>query len=67
MKIITTLKTGDLILAFDWSLQKWTKCRVNKIEKYLVTLEDIEGRLKGFVFYETPEALKDPYKYRMAG
>lgn len=61
---IEKLKTGDKIMWFDLYQLKWIKCKVNQIEKYLVTLEDIEGILKGFIFYETLEALKDLRYYR---
>ncbi|GAI36786.1 unnamed protein product [marine sediment metagenome] len=69
MKQITIekLKPGDQIFAFDWSLQKWIKCKVNQIEKYVITLENIEGNLKGFVFYEMPETLTNPDYYKQAG
>lgn len=60
MKNIEKLKVGNIILAFDANLLTWTKCKIVRIKKFLITLED----LKGFVFYETPEALKNPDYYR---
>ncbi len=41
------LKPGDKILAFDANLRKWFKCKIIQVEKYLITLKDIEGSLKG--------------------
>lgn len=69
MKKVNTenLEPGDQILAFDLNLLIWIKCRVNQIEKYLITLEDIEGSLKGIPWYETIDRLKNPDHYRQAG
>ncbi|MBA7535417.1 hypothetical protein ES705_27672 [subsurface metagenome] len=64
---IETLKTDDIITAFDANLRKWCKCKIILVEKYLITLKDIEGTLKGIPWYETIERLKDPDYYRMAG
>jgi hypothetical protein len=64
---IETLKPGDIITAFDASLQKWYKCKIIQVEKYVITLENIEGNLKDFLFYETIEGLRDPDYYRPAG
>ncbi|MBA7537718.1 hypothetical protein ES705_29987 [subsurface metagenome] len=65
--IIEKLKVGDIILAYDSEFFKWMKCRVNQVEKYLVTLEYIEGNLKDFLFYENIKGLKNSDYYRMAG
>ncbi|MBA7524368.1 hypothetical protein ES705_16506 [subsurface metagenome] len=74
MKMIDVekLKTGDFVLAFDSGLcelspMEWFKCKVNKIEKHTVTLEYLEGDLKGFVFYEILGNLKNPGCYKQAG
>ncbi|MBA7682252.1 hypothetical protein ES703_90601 [subsurface metagenome] len=69
MKIIDIekLKIGDQIFAFDFNLLTWSKCEVTLIEKYLITLEDVEGTLKGIPWYETINRLKDPDYYRPAG
>jgi hypothetical protein len=74
MKMIDVekLKTGDFLLAFDSGLCKlnpmeWFKCKVNKIEKCTVTLEYLDGSLKGFVFYEILGNLKNPDYYKQAG
>ncbi len=69
---VEKLKTGDLVLAFDSGLCKlspmeWFKCKVNKIEKYTVMLEYLDGGLKGFVFYEILGNLKNPDYYKQAG
>lgn len=64
---IETLKTGDIITAFDANLRKWCKCKIIQVEKYLITLKDIEGSLKGIPWYETIVKIKDPDHYRQAG
>ena len=68
MKIIDIekLKVGDQIFVFDVNLLTWTKCKIVRITKFLITLEDLEGPLKGLMFYETPETLKNPDHYRQA-
>lgn len=69
MKIVDVekLKSGDFLLAFDFSLLECFKCKVNKIKKSIVTLEYLDGGLKGFVFYETLENLKNPDYYKQVG
>ena len=66
MKKINTerLEPGDKILAFDSNLCKWFKCKIIQVEKYLVTLKDVEGSLKGIRWFETIERLKNPNYYR---
>lgn len=61
---IESLKTGNEIMTYDANLRKWIKCKIIQVEKYLVTLEDIEGFLKGVKWYETIDRLKDPDYYR---
>lgn len=66
---VENLKAGDLILVYDSGLCKlspmeWIKCRVDQIDKYLVTLEYMEGNLKGIIFYEKIEVLRNPDYYR---
>ena len=63
---VEKLKPGDRIFAFDFNLCIWMKCKIIQIEKYLITLEDIEGSLKGIPWYETLEAFKNPDYYRIS-
>ncbi len=64
---IKKLKPGDIILNFDSNLRIWIKCEIIRIGKYLVTLEDLGESLKGVVFYETIDRLKNPDYYKQAG
>ncbi len=74
---VKKLKSGDFVLAFDPGLCEWFKCKVNEIKKYTLTLDRartinrkyielkyIDGCMKDFVFYETPENLKNPDYYK---
>ncbi|GAH56169.1 unnamed protein product [marine sediment metagenome] len=58
------LKVDDMILTYDPTLLIWIKCKIVQIEKYLITLEALEGTLKGIPWYVFPETLKDPDYYR---
>ncbi|MQY79384.1 MAG: hypothetical protein GH151_09365 [Bacteroidetes bacterium] len=60
------LKVGDIILAYNPESFGWIKCKVNRIRKSLITLEYIEGSLKGIIRYEIIGRLKNPDYYRMA-
>jgi hypothetical protein len=64
---IKKLKPGDTILTFDSNLRIWIKCKIIRIEKYMITLEDLEGTLKGILWYVFPERLKNPDYYKQAG
>lgn len=61
---IKKLKPGDLILAYDAEELKWIRCKVNRIEKVSLFLEDVEGSFKGWEYEETFEAFKDPDYYK---
>ncbi|MBA7524377.1 hypothetical protein ES705_16515 [subsurface metagenome] len=71
---VKKLKSGDFVLAFDFGLCEWFKCKVNNIKKFkvnnikkfIVTLEYVDGGSKGFVFYETLGNLKNPDYYKQA-
>ncbi|MBA7522854.1 hypothetical protein ES705_14974 [subsurface metagenome] len=67
MKAIITLKAGDIILAYDFEYFRWITCKVNRTEKSLITLEYIEGNLKGSTWYENIAKIRNPDYYRMAG
>lgn len=62
---IKKLKPGDLILAYDAEELKWIRCKVNRIEKGSLFLEDVEGSFKGWEYEETFEAFQDPDYYRL--
>ena len=64
---IEKLKVDDVILTYDPILLIWIKCKIAQIEKYLITLECLEGTLKGIPWYVFPEILKDPDLYRQVG
>ncbi len=64
---IEKIKPGDTILAYNAELQKWYECKIIQVEKYLITLEDVEGSLSGIPWYETVDRLKDFDYYRQAG
>jgi len=64
---IKKLKPGDIILTFDLDLKSWIKCKIIRIGTYRIILEYIEGSLKGILWDETINKLKNSDYHRRAG